>query len=642
MAQNRTASDTKPLVILESPHKCQSVRKYTENRYGAAATVGHIKDLPKDSISIKEDANGKIDYSSIKLVPLPDKIGVIRDLKAASAGRDVFLATDPDREGESIAYDVYGEIGRIANSVVRIEIHQITEKGIKDALKSPRKINQLTVAAQRARRFIDRLVGYKLTKYASTALGTKMWAEASVGRTQSAALKMVYDRDKEIEHFVPQPYWKVQITDIEGTVFSSRIFNEEAEARRLADHLKQNGSFVKGVDKKVQAEGSPKPLTASTLQQKANKRFGYSPKKTMSIAQDLYTDGHITYMRTDSVRLAPETQALAKKYLEQCFADIVPPKPPVHANRGGNTQDAHEAIHPTEISKAGDPAKLKTSLSPDQHSLYSMIWEYFMASQSKAAEWNSCKVTVASRGTNEVLTASGKTLRDPGWRTFLGSSAEAAVKKEDGEQESKAIFLYKEQSPVSGTMGMKKDFTKPPAYYTMETFLTALEKNSIGRPATWATICETIANRNYVEEDKKAMKHTPKGAAMVDWLMDVCPQIADIKFTALMEEDLQAIEEGTKKQEQVVDLLNSVLNSSIEKAKKIPAGKYHYPDVDYSNKSFNGGRAQYSHSKGGKTGGASKSSYKKYPASKSGTYGKTSAAKSKPTAKKNWGGGQER
>lgn len=626
MVQSRSASDSKPLVILESPHKCLSVRKYTDNKYGAAATVGHIKDLPKDSIAIKEDANGRIDYASIKLVALPDKINVIKALKEASAGRDVFLATDPDREGESIAFDVYGEIKKTAKSIVRIEIHQITEKGIKDALSAPRAINQLTVAAQRARRFIDRLVGYKLTKYASAALGTTMWAEASVGRTQSAALKMVYDRDKEIENFIPKPYWKVQITDKEGTVFSSRIFAEENEARLLTDVLKQNGPFIKGIDKKVQQEGSPKPLTASTLQQKANKRFGYSPKKTMSIAQDLYSDGHITYMRTDSVRLAPETQALAKKYLEQCFADIVPPKPPVHSNKGGNTQDAHEAIHPTEISKSGDPQKMKASLTPDQYNLYAMVWEYFMASQAAAAEWNTCKVTVASRGTNELLSASGKTLIKKGWRTFLGDSADVAVKKEDGEQETKAIFAYKEQAPVSGTLGMKKEFTKPPAYYTMETFLTSLEKNSIGRPATWATICETIVNRCYVEEDKRNLKHTPKGSALVDWLVNVCPQIADIGFTALMEEDLQAIEEGTKKQAQVVDLLNDVLNQSIEKAKSIPNGKYHYPGVDYSNKSFGAARGGYS--KTPAKGGYSKSAYKK-------------PAASKPAAKRS-GGGFER
>jgi len=626
MAQNKISSDNRPLVVLESPHKCISVKKYTNNTYNAAATVGHIKDLPKDSISIREDTEGRIDYASIKFVPLPDKIKVIKGLKEAASGRDVFLATDPDREGESIAYDVYGEIKRLAKSIARIEIHQITEKGIKDALKAPRQINLKTVEAQRARRLIDRLVGYKLTKYAASGLGTSTWAEASVGRTQSAALKMVFDRDKEIENFIPQPYWKIQITDKEGTVFSSRIFNEETEALALLDHIKKNGAFIKDVNRKVQSEGPPKPLTASTLQQKANKRFGYSPKKTMSLAQDLYGDGYITYMRTDSVRLAPETQALAKKYLEQCFADIVPPKPPVHMNRGGNTQDAHEAIHPTEISRSGEPAKFKGILSPDQFNLYSMIWDYFMASQSASAEWNTCKVSAGSKGTNEVLTASGKTLLKKGWRTFLGNSPEAEIKKNEDEQESKAIFNYKEQSKVSGSIGSKKDFTKPPAYYTMETFLTALEKNSIGRPATWATICETIINRNYVLEDKKNIKHTPKGAAMVEWLMDVCPQIADIKFTALMEEDLQAIEEGREKQENVVNLLNGVLNKSIERAKKIPNGKYHYPGVDYSNKSFAGGRS-YSGSKGS----YGKNTYGKSGYSK-GSYSKSSSYK-KPGSK---------
>lgn len=639
----------KPLVILESPHKCISVRKYTKNECDAAATAGHIMDLPQNSLAIEEDAEGKIDFASIKFVPLEGKERTIKQIKEAASGRDVFLATDPDREGESIAYDVYGQIKRVAKHISRIEIHQITEKGVNDALRKPRQINQLTVAAQRSRRFIDRLVGYKLTRYAAEALGTEKWAEASVGRTQSAALKMVYDRDKEIENFIPEPFWKVLLTDKDDTVFSSRIFKgdtAETEAAQLMDAIKRTGAYIQDIDRKQQLENSPKPLTASTLQQKANKKYGYAPKKTMQIAQELYQDGHITYMRTDSVRLAPETQALANKYLKDCFAEVAPDKPPVHMNKSGNTQDAHEAIHPTEINKEGHPDVVNQSLNPDQRNLYKLIWDYFYASQAKAASWDTCKVTVASKGSKETLTASGKTILDPGWRSFLGMDAEQYPAKtgEEQEQENKKIFNYKTGAGVSGELSTKKDFTKAPPYYTMATFLTALEKNSIGRPATWATICETILNRNYVSETGKLLKHTPKGDSMVMWLMEICPQIASVKFTSLMEDQLQAIEEGKETQENVVNLINGVLNESIAKAKLIPKGKYHVAGVDYSNKDT----GYYQKAASSKS--SSFSGYKKtgYGKSSSKGYSKNSYSKSRYSKKssgstqKKYGGGIER
>lgn len=614
----------KPLIILESPGKVKNVKHYTDDKCDVMATIGHIKDLPQNSIGINEDADGKIDFKSIKYVALPDKGAVIKRLKEQSVGREVLLATDPDREGESISYDVYGEIKRSAASIKRIEIHEITPKGVAKALKSPRNIDYNVVDAQRTRRFIDRLAGYKLTRYAASALGTSQWVEASVGRTQSAALKLVYDRDKEIETFVPVPYWKVVLKDKLGNTFSSRRFDKEAEAKALAEKI-SNGVQVVKVERAKTKESSPAPLTASTLQQNASRKFGYMPEKTMQIAQNLFNNSHITYMRTDSVRFADETIEQVRKYLDSAFDDITPERPKVHKDRGDSIQGAHEAIHPTDMTKKGSPAAM-SELTPEEKNIYKLIWDYTMASQAADAEWNVTKVTAGISGTNEILTASGKSLASSGWRMILGND-----KEEDKEQENNnaALDSYKEKSSVQGQSSLNREETKPPASYTINTLLKALEKNEVGRPATWATIVKTILNRNYVSENKGVVKHTPKGDAMVQWLMEVCPQLASVKFTANMEKSLAEIEQGKESKEHVVNEFNAVLNQSIEKAKQIPAKKYHFPGVDYSNQntysSAGKNKTTYSKSKSS----SYKTSYKKTN-SKSKGYTKSYSSKKSP------------
>lgn len=566
----------KPLIILESPGKVKNVKHYTDDKCDVMATIGHIKDLPQNAIGINEDAEGKIDFKSIKYVPLPDKVDVIKRIKAQAQGRDVLLATDPDREGESISYDVYGEIKRNASSIKRIEIHEITPKGVAKALKSPRNIDNNIVDAQRTRRFIDRLAGYKLTKYAAEALGTSQWIEASVGRTQSAALKLVYDRDKEIENFVPVPYWKVVVKDRYGNTFTSRKFDKEEDAQRLVAQLGK-GLAVANIEKTRTKETPPAPLTASTLQQNASRKFGYMPEKTMQIAQTLFNNSHITYMRTDSVRLADETIDQIRKYLDDAFEGALPPKPRVHTDKGGAVQGAHEAIHPTVMTAKGAPEAM-TGFSDEEKNIYKMIWDYAMASQAADAEWNVLKVSAAPVGGKEPLVSSGKTLASAGWRAIMSSE------KEDKEQESPALAVYKINDRVQGKPQANREETKPPAYYTVNTLLKALEKNEVGRPATWATIVKTILNRNYVSENKGTVKHTPKGDAMVQWLMAVCPQLASVRFTALMEQSLADIEAGKARKEDIVNEFNAVLNRSIEKAKQIPSKKYHFEGVDYSNK----------------------------------------------------------
>lgn len=595
----------KPLIILESPGKVKNVKHYTDGKCDVTATAGHIKDLPKDAIGINEDAAGKIDFKSIKYVPLPGKTETIKRIKAQAAGRDVLLATDPDREGESISYDVYGEIKRSAASVKRIEIHAITPRGVAQALGAPRQIDQKIVDAQRTRRFIDRLAGYKLTKWAASALGTSQWIEASVGRTQSAALKLVYDRDEEIKKFVPLPFWRVKLTDRRGNVFFSRKFNTSEEASELTSKLKR-GAYVAKIERRKLMEAPPAPLTASTLQQNASRRFGYMPEETMSIAQELFNNSRITYMRTDSVHMAPETVEQIRRYLETAFTDALPEKAREHKDKGAAVQGAHEAIHPTDMTSSGEPSKLE-DLTPKEFNIYKLIWDYAMASQAKDAEWDCIKVTALPAGGTErhELVSGGRALAAPGWRVILGKDAEKSAERAAAErEESPALSFYREKSPVEGDAVACREETKPPAHYTINTLLKALEKNGVGRPATWATIIKTILNRNYVAEEKGTVRHTPKGEAMVFWLMEVCPQLASVRFTALMEDSLAEIEQGKARKEDVVNDFNAVLNRSIEKAKSIPAGKYHFAGVDYSN------RNTYSTAKSPSVrAGASKTSY---------------------------------
>ena len=607
----------KPLIILESPGKVKNVKHYTNDQCDVTATIGHIKDLPQNSIGINEDADGKIDFKSIKYVPLPDKGSVIKRIKEMSQGREVLLATDPDREGESISYDVYGEIRRNAASIKRIEIHEITPKGVERALKSPRNINNNIVDAQRTRRFIDRLAGYKLTKYAASALGTSQWIEASVGRTQSAALKLVYDRDKEIENFKPVPFWKVVLKDNFGNTFTSRRFDKEEDARALLAQLGR-GAQVAKVERTRTKETPPAPLTASTLQQNASRKFGYMPEKTMQIAQGLFNNSHITYMRTDSVRLADETVAQIRKYLDDAFDNVVPPRPRVHTDKGGGVQGAHEAIHPTVMNSTASPDKME-GLTDEEKNIYKMIWDYAMASQAADAEWNVLKVAAMPVGGREVLVASGKSLAAPGWRSIMGMGNEKQEDKEQG-QESPALARYKERDAVQGKPQTNREETKPPAFYTVNTLLKALEKNEVGRPATWATIVKTILNRNYVSENRGTVKHTPKGDAMVQWLMEVCPQLASVRFTANMERQLSEIEEGKARKEDIVNSFNAVLNQSIEKAKQIPAKKYHFEGVDYSNQNT----MSYAKSTGTKS--YSKSTYKKSSGTRGTTRSKSSTS----------------
>lgn len=575
----------KPLIIIESPGKIKAIQKYTQGQYDVVATNGGIKDLPANSMGIRKLEDGSIDYSSIKFLATERGAPIISKLKSLAKGREVYIATDPDREGEAIAFDVYGEIKNVAKSVWRVEFHEITPKGISEGLSSLKKIDMKMVEAQRTRRLIDRLVGYELTQYAASALATRYWAEASVGRTQSAALKLVYDRDEKIRNFKPEPYWKVALKDSKGTVFTSRIFKDEQEAEQASKAFKDTNAQISGVKKEKSMEKPPSPLDASGLQRLSSKKFGFSLSKTMEIAQKLYERGLITYMRTDSTRVSPVAQEAARKFISSEYGtDILPKegdaskKAPAGHKGGAPVQDAHESVRPSHIDASGTPDNVRSTnadFPPDYFKLYGMIWDTFLASQCAPAVYDKTTVDVSCSGSAEKLTATGKVLVSPGWREILGQ--EPQEKGGVNVPYTQGVSVDKEEVKVN------KDFTKPPAPFTLDTFVAELKAYGIGRPGTNAKMMETLYGRRYIEDKGRNIVHTDKGADMVAWLEKVCPQIAEKDFTGHMEEDLDKVAKGQSRKESVVDRLNSVLNDSVAYAKEIPQGAFRRPGVDYSN-----------------------------------------------------------
>lgn len=601
----------KPVIIVESPGKCASIAKYTDYKYEVIATIGHIKNLPERELGFSESPDGKIDFRTMKFEAQPDRVNTISKIKKITAGRDVFIATDADREGEAIAYDVYNEIRRTAGRIKRVKFMEITPKGVQNGLASPSDICMPTVDAQRARRLIDRIVGYKLTSVAANALGTKSWGEATVGRTQSAGVRIIYDREEAIKNFVPEPFWKILYKDEKGVVFSSKGFKDQNEAEKLLAQLKKENAVVSGVKKAVKIENPPSPLEAGTLQAAAAAKLHFPIKRTMQLAQELYQKGHITYMRSDTVRLAPETIDAARKFLDENFKGLTPPKPPTHKN-AGKAQDAHEAIHPTSIDLDGTPQNLsqKADLSPDHIALYTLIYNYFYASQCKPALWDTAEVTITARTGKEPLTAKSRSLKEKGWRTFFPT--EEKVRTKDKQQDNEEIIStdlnYNVKQLLSGTAESKQDFTKPPERFTESSFVKALKQYGIGRPSTYVAIWETITNRRYVELDaKKKICLTPKGDSYMELMKFLCPEITDIKFTKTMEDQLDGIEDGKISKEEVANTLNGVVIESRRRGEKVPQGKFHREGVDYSNVPYQG-KSTYQPKK--------QSGYSKKPASK--------------------------
>lgn len=551
----------KTAIIVESPTKTRTLARFLGKRYKLLATRGHVRDLPERRLAVNIEDNFRPEYEVI-----PRQKEHLAKLQERLKGVEhVYLACDPDREGEAICWHVKEVLGLDSERSKRIEFNEITMQAVQQALEHPREINYQRVNAQQARRVLDRIVGYQLSPLLQQRLGG--WRSArgslSAGRVQSAALRLVVERERERASFVPREYWRLRaVLQPQGRKESFvaelvqrdgrkvRVENGVDAAEILADLIDAKYSIV-DLQTKERKEIPAPPFTTSTLQRQASSRLGLSARETMSVAQRLYegvelsegTTGLITYMRTDSTRIAPEARTAAVGFIRSNYGeDYVGPGVRGRAVKGA--QDAHEAIRPTHVELT--PDDVAPYLRPRELAVYRLIWRRFVASQMASALWDETIVDVGAG--RYVLQAKGKVLRFPGWRVLYG--AEAAT--EDDEKERNVEEAAEGLLPVLSVgeqldllhLRANQKFTEPPARYTEGTLVAALEKYGIGRPSTYAPIIETLRQRRYVEMAGRYFVPTSLGVAVYDWLMEYFPQILDLEFTARMEERLDAVERG--------------------------------------------------------------------------------------------------
>lgn len=543
----------KKLLIVESPNKIKTISKFLGDEFHIMSTVGHIKDLPERTLGITmDDKEIELEY-----VPIKDKARTIAEIcKAAATASEIFLGTDPDREGEIIAWHIEQEIERILKSdehVHRITFNEITAPAIKQAIKEKSKVDLNKVAAQQARRILDRWVGYEV----SPILWRKIKKGLSAGRVQSVVLRMICEREEAIRNFKPEEYWSITGTFAHNKetfdAALAQINNKKAEitnketADKILAELKKESFSIQDIADKTRIKNPNAPFMTSTLQQAAFNRLGFGVKKTMTLAQKLYEGlplqdkstpvALITYMRTDSLRLSDTAIEQARTFIGKAYdKEYLPTKASVYA-KGGKAQDAHEAIRPIDVSIT--PSMAKQYLPRDEARLYELIWQRFVACQMKPAQYAQRVVSILSKDEKYLFRVTGSTLIFDGYLKLYG---------EDDEEESKAIIpkdiKVKETLPLE-KIAPKQHFTQPPAKYTEGSLVKELEKEGIGRPSTYTTILSTIQARDYVELDtKKRFTPTELGMAVTKMLVENLSKIMNVKFTALMEEDLDKIAQG--------------------------------------------------------------------------------------------------
>ena len=550
----------KTLVIVESPTKSKTIEKFLGKNYTVKASMGHLRDLPKSTLGVtflpdEEHAN----EFEPKYINIRGKGDLIKSLKAEAKKADkVLLATDPDREGEAISWHLAFILGIDPTSACRIEFHEITAAAVKDAIKHPRCIDMDMADAQQARRILDRIVGYQL----SPLLWRKIRKGLSAGRVQSVATKIVADRDREIEDFVPVEYWtlsaklregsKGQLFEAEAVKYKGKKLelHNEAEARAAEEALSKADYIVSDAVKKERKRHPVPPFTTSSMQQEANKKLNFSAKKTMMLAQQLYEGvslgktsvGLITYMRTDSVRLAEVAIAEIRDYIKQNFGSEFCPAKENHYSTKKNAQDAHEAIRPTSVMRT--PAEMQEHLTNDQLKLYTLIWNRVVASQMTDAVYDVTTLTIDAA--EYQLRATGSVLKFPG---FL----QLHSKYDDKEKDSKVpyvepgtkLLLYK-------LMPAEQHFTEPPAHFTEATLIKELEEKGIGRPSTFAPTIVTLLTRGYVVKEAKKLLVTELGIMTVDMLTEYFKGLINIGFTAQMEEKLDEVAEKKHTKDEVL------------------------------------------------------------------------------------------
>ena len=566
------------LVIVESPAKAKTIGKYLGKGYKVTASMGHIRDLPASQLGIDVEHGYKPHYITIK-----GKAKLVRELKDEAKKSDgVLLATDPDREGEAISWHLANVLGLDPAAPNRITFDEITKKGVQEGMAHPRAIDMNLFNAQQARRELDRLVGYKLSPF----LWRKVRRGLSAGRVQSVAVRLIRDRELEIDAFKPDEYWNIDAEFGKGkTAFTARLaagadgkkltVTNREQADGILAALEGKDYIVAQVDKGRRRRVPPPPFITSTLQQEASRRFGFSATRTMRAAQTLYEGveiaGHgaiglITYMRTDSLRISDEAVAAAKEYIGGRWGEryICPVKRKYKSRSATAAQDAHEAIRPSTPGLT--PDEVEQSLSGDTARLYRLIWSRFMASQMADCEQDTVSVGITAG--DYLFRASGYQVAFDGYTALYEEATDDKEKKETALPP-----LEQGQKLVLEQLHADQKFTQPPPLYTEATLIHALEENGIGRPSTYAPIITTIVDRGYVERDGKKLRTTPLGQAVNQVMLEQFPDIVDVTFSADMEKRLDTVENGTASWVDTVDEFYQGFAKSLEQAEKNMEGK---------------------------------------------------------------------
>ena len=546
------------LVVVESPAKAKTVGRFLGKGYTVRASVGHVRDLLKSQLSVDVENNFAPKYR----VP-NEKKDVVKELKKlAQKAEEIYLATDPDREGEAISWHLMEAAQIDPERTKRVVFHEITESAVKDAFSHPRQINMDLVDAQQTRRILDRLVGYSI----SPILWEKVRGRLSAGRVQSVALRLIVDREREIESFVPVEYWSIhaelQPEGIKSTFMAKLAKIDEKEPELQSEEVvkpilvdMETAAYVVTKVKRGERRRKPSaPFTTSTLQQEASRKLGFTAKRTMALAQGLYegqevgnggTTGLITYMRTDSTNVSVLAQNEARQYIKNKYgADFMPAEAPQYKTRSANAQEAHEAIRPTSVMR--DPEQIKDFLEPAMYKLYRLIWQRFVASQMEAAVYDTLQVEVTGK-TNEheyLLRASGSTVKFAGFMVVYEEAKNEDVKSEDEENVRIPAGVVEGQKQELIRLIPEQHFTQPPPRYSEASLVQALEEDGIGRPSTYAPTLSTIQQRGYVLREEKRLMPTDIGIQVNDLMTQYFPDIVDLKFTARMEEDLDMIASG--------------------------------------------------------------------------------------------------
>jgi DNA topoisomerase-1 len=583
----------KTLVVVESPAKSRTLNKFLGRDYTVLASNGHVMDLPKSQLGVDIENDFEPEY-----VPIRDKNQALTRIQtAAKQAERVFLAPDPDREGEAIAWHLAGAISEARRPIQRLTFNEITQRAVQEAIQNPRDIDMNLVNAQQARRVLDRLVGYKVSPFVWSTVKYGL----SAGRVQSVALRLICEREIEIGKFVPEEYWTIEV-DYETqakeperfTARLVRIAEEELEqgqlrgtdcaqrAGALAEELRRASSRISAIETKPRLEHPKPPFITSTLQQTASNRYGFTSQRTMQIAQKLYEGidlgpqgsvGLITYMRTDSPRLAGEAIGEMRQWLgEHLGAEYVHESPRQFKGKK-SAQDAHEAIRPT--SAARTPDLVKRYLTDEQYKIYDLIWKRSLASQAAPAQYDATTVEIEAGRLG--LRATGRVLKFAGFQKLYGFDEEddASESRLPALEVGAALRVSSVPLPEPGEDGApvqplrpEQHYTKPPARYTDASLVKALEEENIGRPSTYATIVSTITKRDYVEREGRSLKPTDLGMVVTRLLVENFPDVFNVEFTAGMEEELDDIEEGKQEWHQVVRDLWTPLSKDLEVAKK--------------------------------------------------------------------------